>query len=220
MKFIKKLFRFFYLVYKDKKKGKNKLPFGIIVYVGLPGQGKTLSMVEYLLRARHIYPGVKIYTNFDFKYQEGQITSWRDLLELHNEEGIIFALDEVHDIFDRKEWASMPKAIYQMFSQNRKLAKQFVCTSQTFPDVVIDIKRRTHYVIECKNLGKKDRWIFQKAFTTQDYKETETEFKPRHRAWRYSFIAEDHILDSYDSFAFIKRIAQEPEGDEEGAKSK
>ena len=80
-----------------------------------------------------------------------------------------------------------------------------VCTAQSYSDVVIDVRRRCHYIVECRNIAQ--RWIFQRAFRPDDYKEKDGEYTPRRRAWRRSFIATNFIYDSYDTFAIIKSIA-------------
>ena len=63
----------------DKKKFRG---FGFWLYCGLGGSGKTISMVEYLNRMHKKYPKLKIYTNFNYKYADGKITSWQDLIDL------------------------------------------------------------------------------------------------------------------------------------------
>ena len=58
--------------------------YGFWAFCGLGGSGKTLSIVNYLLKIHKMYPHIKVYTNFDYKYSDGQISSWRDLLDLKN----------------------------------------------------------------------------------------------------------------------------------------
>lgn len=203
--FIRKIFQFLKWKIYDIKHQSPKRPYGITCYVGLPGAGKTLSLAENLLRLKMEFPQAKIYTNFGFKYEDGALTNWQQLVNLHNgEDGIIFGLDEVHDIFDRKEWKSMPKTVLQLFSQNRKFAKKIICTSQSFADIVIDIRRRCHFIIECRNIAS--RWIFQRAFRPDDYKEKDGVYTPRRRAWRYSFIASNTIYNCFDSYKVIENI--------------
>lgn len=207
MSYIKQFFQFLKWKYWDYKHPQPKRVFGITCYVGLPGQGKTLSLVEKLNTLKKEFPKAKIYTNFGYIGQNGQIDKWQQLVDIKNgQDGVIFGLDEVHDIFDRKDWLSMPKSVLSLFSQNRKHAKQFVCTAQSFADIVIDIRRRCHYIIECGNL--KNRWIFQRAFNPSEYKEKDGEYTPRKRAWRYSFIATNEIYNSYDTYAVINSIRE------------
>ncbi|MEI9966980.1 MAG: hypothetical protein WDN67_05175 [Candidatus Moraniibacteriota bacterium] len=133
------------------------------------GSGKTLSLVEKLELSRRKFPRAKIYTNFGYVNQHGAIEKWQDLITFDNgDEGVIFGLDEVHSIFDRKGWSKMPPEILELFSQNRKEAKQLLCTAQAFEDIVIDIRRRTHLIIECRMIL--NRWVLERAFYKSDYK--------------------------------------------------
>lgn len=58
--------------------------FGFWCFCGLGGSGKTLSIVNYLLKIQKKYPNVKILTNFAYKGRTGDINSWRDLLDTEN----------------------------------------------------------------------------------------------------------------------------------------
>jgi ATP-dependent Clp protease ATP-binding subunit ClpX len=206
--FFKKIPKFLFWKYWDFKHPQISRPYGITCYVGLPGFGKTLSLVEKLLELKRKYPKAIIITNFGFKYQDYDLKDWRDFVNIENgEDGVIFGVDEVQDIFNRTDWQNMPKAILSIFAQNRKHAKQFVCTSQSFADIVIDIRRRAHFIIECRNLA--NRWIFQRAFTPDEYTEKDGVYIARRRAWRYSFIATNDIYDSYDTYEVIRKIMTE-----------
>lgn len=58
--------------------------YGFWSFCGLGGSGKTISIVNYLLKTQKKYPNVKVLTNFNYKYADGSIDSWRDLLESEN----------------------------------------------------------------------------------------------------------------------------------------
>lgn len=58
--------------------------FGFWCFCGLGGSGKTLSIVNYLLKIQKKYPNVKVLTNFAYKGRTGDINSWRDLLDTEN----------------------------------------------------------------------------------------------------------------------------------------
>jgi len=203
---IKNFFRFIYWKWYDLRHPISERPYGISCYIGLPGTGKTLSLAYKLMQLKMQFPKAKIYTNFGFKYEDGAIETWHNLIDYKNDEGVIFGLDEVHSIWSRYESQKMPMEILELFSQNRKWSKQMVCTSQTYADIVVDIRRRCHFIIECRNIGK--RWIFQRAFRPEDYKEKDGEYTARHRAWRLNFIADNIVYHSYDTYAVIESIAR------------
>lgn len=58
--------------------------YGFWCFAGLGGSGKTLSMVNHLIKIKKRYKDVKILTNFDFKYSDGKIESWEDLINTTN----------------------------------------------------------------------------------------------------------------------------------------
>jgi len=210
MSFFRKLPLFLKYVYKDWKFPPADRPYGIMCFVGLPGSGKTLSLVEDLIAKKEIYPKAKIYTNFGFKNQDGEIKSWKDLINITNgADGVIFGLDEVHSMFGRNDWRDMPAGILQVFSQNRKHAKQFLCTAQSYADIVVDIRRRCQFIVECRTVL--NRWVIQRAFNPQNYQDHDGERKLRKRAWRNSFIATDEIYDAYDTYAIIESLSMIPQ---------
>lgn len=187
-----------------------KRPYGIYCYVGLPGQGKTLSMVEHLYRLKEEYPKAKIYTNFGFTEQDGHIDHWTDLIKINNgADGVIFAIDEVQNTFNSRKWKDFPPDMLSLITQNRKQAKQFLCTSQSFDMIDINFRRVCNYIIECRNL--QNRWIWQRAFHPEDYREKDGAYKPRRRAWRYSFIADNRHYNSYNTYMIIEAMLSDKE---------
>ena len=201
-----KLLKFIYLKTKDIFKRKKKLPFGIIAYVGGVGEGKTLSIVERLENTKKLYKNVdvKIYTNFGYVNQDEEIKSIEDIINA--DDNSIIAIDEVHTLFGSREWKEFPISMLSLITQNRKHSKQLLFTSQDFALMDVSLRRLCNYIVECKILS--GRWVFQKAFRPNDYKPIENEFRPRHRAWRYSFIATDEMFDLYDTFKIIESIKQ------------
>jgi ATP-dependent Clp protease ATP-binding subunit ClpX len=211
---IKKFYRFLKLKYWDYKNPVKKRPYGIVCYVGRPGFGKTISMVEHLFRLKIEFPKCKIYTNFGFKYENGSINSQEDLVRLDNgEDGIIFALDELQNTFNSRNWNKFPPEMLSLITQNRKKSKQILCTAQSFSMIDKNFRQICNYIVECRNIA--GRWIFQRAFFPEDYKEKDGEYRARSRAWRYSFIADNFIFNSYDTLKIIDGILSETEKKEE-----
>lgn len=162
--------------------------YGFWAFCGLGGSGKTLSIVNYLLKIQKKYPNVKIYTNFNYKYSDGEITSWRDLLDKTNinvyeitrkeydkrikwgqkhvfmcldgsnriiykkriNDGIIYGFDEIHLTFESTKWQDAPSNLLDYISQQRKLHKQIVSSSQVFTRIDKKLREQTNFVIECR----------------------------------------------------------------------
>jgi hypothetical protein len=192
---------------RDKRKFRG---YGFWLFCGLGGSGKTISMVEYLNRMRKKYPKLKIYTNFDYKYRDGDITSWQDLIDYDNgTDGIIFGFDEIHLTFASQNWKDCPDNMLDYISQQRKLCKQIIGSSQVFTRVDKKLREQTNYVVECKSAFQ-GRWVFNKAFLTDEYLANgdigDKGQKKRNRAWRHNFIAYDNIRQSYNTMQLMKEL--------------
>jgi hypothetical protein len=204
-----KLIKFFRLIIKDIIKGERIKPYGVWMYVGLGGSGKTISMIEYLERMKKKHKGIKIYTNFEYKNQDGRIRGWRDLIDIKDDNGVIFGFDEISGTFNAKEWKNFPYEIFTLLCQSRKMNKQIVCTAQSYDDVDVAIRRKCNYIIECKCLM--GRWIFNKAFLRNEYERGEDHLgrkKRRLRAWRYSFVAGDELRNMYDTYEQVELMLE------------
>lgn len=201
---------FFYLFFdKIALKGTNPPPYGIRMYVGLPGTGKTVSMVEYLIKLRANFPDIKIYTNFGFKYEDGEINSLDDFSKINHSGGVVFAVDEVQLSFQSRKFNTFPAEMIFLLTQNRKFKKHFVCTAQLFEHVDKIFRDLTNEVVQCRNLGK--RWFFQKAYITLDYK---SKYNPDSDklpfvSWRYSFVANSFIFNAFDTFKIVESFQKE-----------
>lgn len=194
-----------YLVDKDKRNQFNG--YGVYMYVGLPGYGKTISAVEYALRMKKKYPDLKIYTNFGLKVEDAPIRHWKDLI---NYDGpAIFILDEVQLTFNSRNWSDFPPEMVTLLTQNRKMRKQILTTSQSFERVDKVFRELCNYVIECRCLG--GRWVFQKWFEVNDYILGGANDKVRHRrrSKRYNFVQTKEIRDSYDTMKRLDDLKKE-----------
>lgn len=191
---------------------RTKMPnvYGVWLYVGLPGRGKTVSMVEYLYRMKKKWGDkIRVYTNFGFALEDGPIKHWRDLLEIEHNVPVIFALDEVQLTFNSRAWRDFPPEMVTLLTQNRKMEKQIVCTAQSFERVDKVFRELTHFVIECRTLA--GRWTFQRAFETTEYMRGQESVRgpKRMRAWRYSFVQTDQIRDMYDTMRRLDSLRNE-----------
>lgn len=222
--FIWKLILFFPLViidYIKKKKSKEiEAPYGIRMYVGMPGEGKTLSMVEYLVRLKQKNPNIKIYTNFGFKLETGPIENLEAFKDLYDDNGVVFAVDEIQLSFAARKYQSFPTELIYVLTQNRKFKKHFVCTAQLFEHVDKVFRDLTNHVIDCRNFLHVDRWFFQKAYLGYDYKRF---FDPTRAnapvvMWRYSFIATRGLRALYDTMFVVASFMKDKAADQDEAR--
>ena len=68
------------------KYGRKFSEYGLTMYCGRQGAGKTISMVRYLEEMRVKYPHCLIGTNFQYIGQDFEIQGWEDLIEIRNGE--------------------------------------------------------------------------------------------------------------------------------------
>ena len=203
---INKIPKFLYYVYKDyinyiKSKDKSFPEYGLTLYCGKQGAGKTVSMVEYLERMRIKYPELLIYTNFNYEKQNGKIKKWQDIVTIRNgTKGVLFAFDEIQNEFSSQDWQDFPEGLLREVTQQRKQKIKIVGTSQRFNRVVKQLREQCFTVIECYTLW--GRWTFEKAFDADEYNivmENPDKKGKLHRLWRYNFLHTDELRKLYDT---------------------
>lgn len=181
--------------------------YGLTMYCGRQGAGKTVSMVEYLEQMRVKYPGCKIYTNLKYEHETEPLNGWEMLLNTRDPAGVIFAIDEVHAEFSSNAWKDFPPELLREISQQRKQRVKIIASAQAYKDVVIQLRRQCFDVVECRTLG--ERWTFQRCFDAEDYNSyvdsnatADRKFKFK-RKWRRSFVQSDHLRELYDTYAKV-----------------
>lgn len=178
--------------------------YGIWCFVGLPGAGKTMSLVHYLDEQRRLYGDkIIIITNFYYQGQDDHLTGWDMLLEEYDKP-IIFAWDELQNEFNSREYRKFPMRLVHELTQNRKgHGKQVVYTTQTFTAVDNNFRNLTMRVVDC-------RTHFGRMTTCRHYKrefyEARIESKSIERKVRIkpirkqTFIQTDYLRSRYDSY--------------------
>lgn len=208
------LFKFFRFLYgsardsRDRAKVKSFNEFGITLFCGRQGDGKTVSMVHCLELYRHKYPKALIYTNFGYKYQTGALTNWNQILTLKNgTDGIIFAIDEIQNEFDVYAARGFDVSILRLITQQRKQAIKILGTAQVFTRVTKPLREQTFDVVECRTFG--GRWTFQKAFDAFEYSNVVDSMVGKDKLRRLSrrnFVQTDELRSLFDSYAVIQSL--------------
>lgn len=210
-----KLFQFIRWVMIDigryAKTGRKRFrEFGLTMYCGRQGGGKTISAVEYLERMKLKYPKVEIYTNFGYTRQDKPLTGWKMLIEKRSNNGVIFVIDEIHSEFSSNTWKNFPPSLLREISQQRKQRVKIVATAQAFKDVAVQLRRQCFDVVECRTV--QERWTFQRCFDAEDYNcfvesnaTSEKKFKIR-RKYRRSFVQTDELRELFNTWEKIEAI--------------
>lgn len=192
--------------------GKFFKPYGLTVFVGRQGDGKTISMVECLDRLKLEYPECIIVTNFNYIKQDLAFTDWRQFLEVRNDtKGVIFAIDELQNEYNCNNWKDFPEELLSVVTMQRKQRIKILATTQVFTRVVKQLREQCYEVVECKTFF--GRWTRQKCFDADDYNSLIDNYDPKkkfktRKKWRYSFIQSNYIRNLFDSYAVVESIKQ------------
>lgn len=210
--YIANLFRFIYWKIRDyiaycRNPDKPLHLYGIWLYCGLYGQGKTMALTEYLTRMRKQY-GNRIYisTNYGFKDEDFPLLSWQELLTTYDRP-VIFGYDEIQNEFNSRDYKNFPYELVRLLTQNRKgNGKQIVGTAQRYCRVDKVIRELCSHVVECRTLG--GRWTFLRKYDVDDYEEmlhqVDVMKKGKVPKKRYQFVQSDKLRNSYDSFQMLE----------------
>jgi hypothetical protein len=212
--FWRKFFKFFRLLIQDIinviKYGRPFSEYGLTLYCGKQGRGKTVALVEYLERMRVKYPKAIIVTNFGYVHQTQTMTDWRDFYTIRNGvDGVIFAIDEIQNEYNSSAWKDFPEDLLTEITQQRKQRVKIVATSQVYTRVVKQLREQAAEVIECRTLA--GRWTFLRCFDAEDYdmvvnsQSTDKKMKMR-RKWRKSFVQDAKLRDLFDTYEKVKRM--------------
>ena len=178
--------------------------YGIWCFVGLPGAGKTMSLVKYLDDQRRRYgDGIYIITNFYYAGEDKHLDGWEIVIPEYDKP-VIFAWDELQNEFNSREYQKFPIWLVYELTQNRKgNGKQIVYTTQVFTSVDKNFRSLTKKVIDCRTYFgrltkcrhyKREFYEARMATASIDRK---IKIKP---VYKEKFIQTDYLRNRYDSF--------------------
>lgn len=207
-----KMIKFIFYLLKDMvinfKERDTFKEYGLTLFCGRQGAGKTTGMVWYLNEMKEKYPDVIIVTNFGYKHQDYELKNWRDMTTIRNgTKGVIFAIDEIQNEFSSTEWQKFPPFLLAEITQQRKQRVKIVGTSQVFTRVTKQIREQTYEVVECLTIS--GRWTWLKAFDAERYNrvidnpDKKLDLK---RVWRANFIQDEKIRSSFDSYYKVEKV--------------
>ena len=179
--------------------------YGLHMVCGEQGSGKTISVVEMLLRMKEQYPKVKIRTNMSYKYQDDTILDWKDLVKNDNGEyGQIEVLDEIQTWFSSMESKNFPPEMLTEISQQRKQRKMLIGTAQVFSRIAKPIREQTTFVycpmtlLGCLTIVRK---------TKPQYWDDEKQIFRRYIK-TYFFVHNSKIRNAFDTYEKVERYTK------------
>lgn len=187
-----------------KNRGKRAHLYGIWCFVGLPGAGKTMSLVRYLDQQRRQYGDkILIITNFYYGGENAHLEGWEMLLRDYDKP-VIFAWDELQNEFNSREYRKFPTRLVHELTQNRKgNGKQVVYTTQTFTAVDSNFRNLTTRVVDCRTYLNR---LTSCRYYKREFYEARIEAKSIERKVRVKpfkkerFLQSDYLRSRYDSF--------------------
>ncbi|MDO5434484.1 zonular occludens toxin domain-containing protein [Eubacterium sp.] len=225
LRFIKRLsekdikiiyFSFLRWLLVDILRGRKPRSFGIYQFVGMPGQGKTLSMVAHMERFRKSMSDKKspyvIATNFHYINQTYKVENWVDMVRIarqcyKDKIPCLLAIDEIHLIWDSSDWKNFPPEMLSLLSFNRKYSLQFICSAQIYERIPKKIRDIANYTVICKNLLGADRMFRNYYFEKENY---EAQFEGKRSKCKFikEFIACDSLYSLYDTLAQVDAMVE------------
>ena len=178
---------------------------GVHMFTGEQGSGKTIAMVEMMLRLRKQYPNSKMITNFDVEGQDDALDHWTQLLTYTNgRQGVIVGIDEIQNWFMSGK-NQLPVEMLEVATQNRKNRRILCCSAQVFTRVNKGLREQVNFVYKpitflgCFTVVRKLKPKFDSEGNVMELK---------HRDM-YCFVHTDELRAAYDTYKVIHTLAKE-----------
>ena len=171
--------------------------FGLRIYVGMFGTGKSLSAVNYV-RSNALRYNLNVLSNIkllDVPYTP--LVNYQQIIDAPA--NTIILIDEVSTVLNSRSWKDFNVNLLFQLLQCRKQKKELVCTAQRFAHVDKLIRDITAEVVVCR---KSWRIAFNTAFDGWDYENTAASFAIT-PLWRKCYVATDTLYNSYDTDEII-----------------
>lgn len=218
IEFTRDFYKSLWFCFKNKKNPMDEF-YGMIGFAGYYGQGKSMAMTHSINKYKALTEkcGVKlkIYTNYHYNGQTGQLESLDDIERICDEKRetdddsyIIFAIDELQNCLNSRNWNETKKleSLLPIFTMTRKLRVMFLYTTPvaTMSDKTIRISSRSIYLCRKINRYFFIRWRMNPVELEGNLKEMKLSLFPSAHT-----LLTDEIMNSYDSYAFIETLQKQ-----------
>ena len=176
--------------------------FGIHIVVGEQGSGKSMTAIYLLEMWRKKYPLMQCYTNMGYKYEDDELTHWKELIERKNGKyGIANVIDDLKAWWSNKDSKDLPPEVLAELCQQRKQRKAIIGTIQVFSEAPKPIRSQTHYVYVpitvagCLTIVRK---------TKAKYYDSENDRFKRYCGF-FIFVHNKRLRNAYDTYKKIEK---------------
>lgn len=181
--------------------------FGVHVIAGMQGKGKTVGAVYMMLWLKKQYPKLKIKTNMEYKYEDGAIRDWKDIIASENGiYGEINFIDELQNWFCSNQSKDFPVEMLTELTQQRKQRKMILATSQVFTRVAKPIREQTYFLYQPHTLLGCLTVVFK--FRVDIKADSGNPDKKKFRGLFY-FVHDEELRESFDTYKKIERMTKE-----------
>lgn len=178
---------------------------GCVVFTGRQGMGKTIAMVEQVLRFQEEYPQMKVISNCDYKYQDDELNDWRQLLDYKNGiQGVTVMMDEMQNWFSSNQSKNFPPEMLEVICQNRKNRRIILGTSQVFNRLAKPLREQATEVRKCATICGCITMV-HRVRPVLDSEGNVTQWK--HIGF-YFFVHTPKIRESYDTYRVVESLAK------------
>lgn len=180
-------------------------PYGIHMFCGEQGCGKTIACVEMMLRLQKMYPASCMITNFGVTTENDELVKWQQLLDYTNEKkGVIVGIDEIQNWFMSGK-NQLPEGMLEVATQNRKNRRVICCTAQVFTRVNKGLREQVTMVYEPHTFLGCFTVVFKKKYKFDSEGQV---IESKVRGW-YCFTHTEELRNAYDTYKVIHTLAKE-----------
>lgn len=180
-------------------------PQGVIIYTGRQGSGKTVALVEHTLRLQYEYPSCKVISNLAYKYQDDELSDWRQLIDYKNgHRGVIVQMDELQNWFSSNQSKDFPPELLEVITQNRKNRRVILGTSQVFTRLSKPLREQTTEVRKCFTLFGCLTFVHA---VVPELDSSGDVLSWKHRKF-YWFVHTPEIRNAYDTYHVIESLSK------------
>lgn len=191
--------------------------WGIYVYDGAQGKGKTYSLVEYIIDNRNsieLFSNIKGIKNIDYTYYTG----FDGLIDIKNkldngtliydkEKQLVIIYDEIFSELTR--YSKLNKDVLDFLCQMRKRKIIFLTTAQYWAEIPLSFRRFVRYEVQCNMINILGLGILIKRFGDAENMKWDEEEQEHICPITETTITKcrKFIANSYDTYLRISSVA-------------
>lgn len=181
--------------------------YGITIFVGMFGCGKTLSMVHRIRKIYNVYGDrVRILSNIDLvDIPYIKLVNFNQIVELQKEctdyDLTVVVIDEIEHVLSHRNYAKFPLAMLGTITQQRKLKPPvyMLCTAQRFFMVDKLFRSLCTDVVDC---NKYWRFVRNNVYDAWDVESKSSFDNCKLKSSLYWFVHDDDYY-SYDTLDLV-----------------